>query len=187
LVHDKGFDLLIRAMRQVIDSKIDAHCAVAGSGPDEGQLRHLAGSLGLGDRVHFLGFRDDVTGILAEAQLCAMPSRREGFGNVALEALSVGCPVVVSEVGGLPEVVGESCGVLVPPENPEKLARAIIELAMKPGLLREMGTAGRRRAEQMFSHEAMLDGVEAVYRAVLQRKGRPLPPPAAVERLRPDP
>ncbi len=172
LVKEKGFDLLIRAMRQVIDSKVDAHCVIVGPGPEEGSLRHLADSLGLGDSVHFLGFRDDVVAILAEAQLCAMPSRTEGFGNVALEALSVGCPVVASDVGGLPEVVGEACGVLVPPENPEKLARAIVNLAANPALLREMRAAGRRRAEQMFSLEAMLDGVENVYYEVLRRKGR---------------
>jgi glycosyltransferase involved in cell wall biosynthesis len=94
---------------------------------------------------------------------------------------------VASDIGGLPEVVGEACGILVPPENPEEFARAIVDLATKPVPLREMGAAGRPRAEHMISLDPMPDGVEAVYRAVLQRKSRPLPPPATVERLRPGP
>ncbi len=157
----KGFDSVIRALPRIIERVPEAVYLIVGSGPEEIPLWSLASDLGLEDRVIFtgevphgkLGRREDA--YYQACDLFAMPSREdtatgqvEAFGIAHLEAGACGKPVVGGLSGGTPEAVsdGES-GLLVDPEQPERVADAVIRILTSPELARSMGEAGRRRAE----------------------------------------
>ncbi len=116
----KGIDVALRAMPLLPQTQL----AVMGEGPERDSLARLAQDLGCEDRVHFLGYRQDLGSIVAGADLMLIPSRAEGFGLAAVEAMAQGVPVVASAVGALPEVVGPG-GVLFRSEDPADLARAV--------------------------------------------------------------
>jgi glycosyltransferase involved in cell wall biosynthesis len=134
------------------------------------ELEQAAESLGVRDRVVFAGFRDDVPGLLAAADVFVLPSWIEGLPMVVLEAMAHGTPVVTTPVGGTPELVvhGET-GLLVPPRDPAALAAALDELLAKPELARRLGEAGRRRVEADFSVRTMTERVLAIYDEVAAR------------------
>jgi glycosyltransferase involved in cell wall biosynthesis len=138
--------------------------SLAGAGPLEGELRAAAP-----DGVTLLGHAGDVPRLLEEHAIVIVPSRGEGFGMVALEAAERGRAAIVSDVGGLPEIVGDT-GVVVPPGNEEALAAAIVELASDPGRVQALGTAARVRAVAQFSADDAAAGVERVYRDLLQSR-----------------
>lgn len=119
----KGVDVAIRALRYLPHH----HLAILGDGPALEELRRLADAELVSDRVHFLGYRDDLRAIIAGADLLLAPSRAEGFGLAALEAMAQGVPVVASRVGGLPELLSQGGGVLTPPDDPEALAQGVLE------------------------------------------------------------
>jgi glycosyltransferase involved in cell wall biosynthesis len=102
----------------------------------------------------------------------AVPSRYEGFGLVAVEAMLSDVPVVASAVGGLPTVVGDA-GVLVPPDDPVALADALLGLAADPAARRRLAERGRARALERFGIERMAQETLAVYRAVAPGRPRP--------------
>lgn len=131
LAPEKGFDVLLGAMGRLVAGGTDVHLEVVGAGPQQEHLARLA--LPLGARVRWLGPlpRQELDARLAAAHALVAPSRREGLGLVALEALAQGRPVVASRVGGLPEAVvdGED-GLLVPPGDPAALAAALARLPL---------------------------------------------------------
>ena len=119
--------------------------------------------------MEFLGFRDDVPALLAQAAVVVVPSRSEGLGLSALEAMAAGKPVVASAVGGLREVViHEETGLLVPPEDPAALAAALKSLLSAPERARKMGEAGRARVETEFDVEVMREKTRAVWEEAAQ-------------------
>jgi phosphatidylinositol alpha-1,6-mannosyltransferase len=157
----KGFDSVIRALPRIIERVPEAVYLIVGSGPEEIPLWSLASDLGLEERVIFtgevphgkLGRREDA--YYQACDLFAMPSREdpatgqvEAFGIAHLEAGACGKPVVGGLSGGTPEAVadGES-GLLVDPEQPGRVADAVIRILTSPELARSMGETGRRRAE----------------------------------------
>jgi glycosyltransferase involved in cell wall biosynthesis len=98
-------------------------------------------------------------------------SRSEGFPKTALEAMAHGLPVVAFRVGGLPEAVAhEETGYLCEPDDREAFARRVVELLASPGRAAEMGRAGRRRVEKLFSPAAMVAGMAALFDGVLDRR-----------------
>lgn len=117
----------------------------------EGNLRDSLAAehvrLKLGDRVRFLGFRDDIPDLLRAADLFVLSSYLEGLGTSVLDAMAAGLPVVATRVGGVPEIVkdGET-GMLVPPRDPEALAHAMALLADDPGMRDRLGSNGRSLA-----------------------------------------
>jgi len=136
---------------------------IAGDGVQRGDLEDQTQALGLADAVVFAGFRTDVPALLRAADVFVLPSLLEGLPNTALEAMSVGLPVVATRVDGVPEaVVDGETGLLVPPEDSAALAEALGKLLAEPGTRSAMGEAGRLRAETEFSVERMLDAVEAL-------------------------
>jgi glycosyltransferase involved in cell wall biosynthesis len=133
------------------------------------ELERLASDLGVLQRVHFLGHRDDVKEILTAVDLVVVPSRSpEPFGTIQIEAMAAGKALVSTAAGGNLEVVlqGET-GVLVPPASPDDLAAAISRLLKDPVTRAQMGAAGRDRASQCFTAELMRDELLLSLRSVV--------------------
>jgi glycosyltransferase involved in cell wall biosynthesis len=130
----KGVDTVIEAMPRVLRVLPQARLRVVGEGDDLPRLRALAQRTGVAGAVHFTGFVDDATlrGEYRRCDLFALPSRKEGFGLVYLEALGGGKPCIAARAGGSPEVVDHEVGALVDYGNSEQLADAVIELCKQP-------------------------------------------------------
>ena len=160
LAPEKGIDVLLSAMERLPDARL----LVAGDGPERNELEASAGK-----NVAFLGFVEDIPALLERAALVVVPSRSEGLGLSALEAMAAGKPVVASRIGGLCEVVvhGET-GLLVPPGDPEALAEALKSLLADPARARKMGEAGRARVRAEFDVQAMREKTRAVWEGAMR-------------------
>jgi glycosyltransferase involved in cell wall biosynthesis len=121
--HEKGLDVLLRALSLTAD--LPWALDVMGDGPQRRESEELARSLSLADRVHFLGFTDTVPEALGAADLVVLPSRTEGTPLTLLEAMASGRPVVASDVGGVGSALSHGAGLLVAPDSPNALARAL--------------------------------------------------------------
>jgi glycosyltransferase involved in cell wall biosynthesis len=142
------------------------HCALAGDGELAGELEAQAASLGVSDRVHFLGFRKDVARVLSALDVFLLTSDREGMANAMLEAMAAGVPVVSTPVSGADEALyvddeGRSPGLVVA-ADPPVLAEAVQEILDDPVVRGAMGQEAQRRARERFSYGAMLDAWEGV-------------------------
>lgn len=156
----KGVLTLADAWRAVAASVPDAHLVLVGEGEMEGEMRSRLDGV---DRVHWTGFRDDIPRVMRSLDVLAFPSTMEGFGLAAVEAMAAGVPVIAAEAGSLPEVVGDGgAGLFHPPGDAEALAGAIRTLVEDSERREAMGAAGRRRAEEEFSLERMVDRYEAL-------------------------
>ena len=174
LLPHKGHQHLIRAVSLASRELPRLGCLIVGEGGGgyRTELEALARDLGLAERVVFAGFQPDVYPYLAALDLFVLPSVREAFGIVLLEAMAMGRPVVATKVGGVPEVVEDGVtGVLVPPADPASLARAIVTLAEAPDQRRVLGEAGAMRVRERFHVARMARQVEAVYKDVLRARG----------------
>ncbi len=159
LVTEKGIDTLLTALAELRAGGVPFEARLAGRGPAEPALRTHARSLRLGG-VKFLGHIDSVPDLFAWAEVVVVPSRwAEAFGLVAAEAMSTGSAVVVSDAGGLPEVVG-AAGRMFPAGDAAALAGVLRELAADPGERRRLGAAGRNRVEEKFR---LADTIAGVY------------------------
>ena len=157
----KGFDILIRALRDVNGATL----FVVGDGAERAALKELAGRVGVADRVVWSGWRDDVRSLVASFDVVAFPSRFEGFPLAVLEALLCRSAVVAADVGSVGEVVRDGgTGLLVPPEDPAALAEALRRLLADAGLRRRLGDAGRQLVLERFTAAHMTRGFEALYR-----------------------
>jgi glycosyltransferase involved in cell wall biosynthesis len=161
---DKGFDTLIRALPHLPHAVL----AVAGDGPERAALADLAGSEGVADRVHLLGWRNDVGGLLRAADIFVSSSRVEPLGNMVLEAWSASRPVVAVAADGPRELVRDGIdGMLVPHEDPQALAAAIAGVIEDRSLAGRLAETGRSRFAADFTREAAL----ARWRDFLARVG----------------
>jgi glycogen(starch) synthase len=171
LVPAKGFDVALRAFAIVASRIPDARFTIAGDGAARDELVALAKELGLEERVAFTGWiePDDVPRLLNDASVVVMPSRREGMPIVAVQAALMARPVVATAVGGLPEVVldGEN-GVIVPGEDPESVAAAIIRFAGRE-LATTMGERGRRHALTTLAWSRTVASYHALYKALAEK------------------
>ncbi|MDA8345762.1 MAG: glycosyltransferase family 4 protein [Thermaerobacter sp.] len=157
----KGVDVALQALALLPA----AHLAVLGEGPERAVLEALAVRLGIAQRVHFLGYRKDFAAIVAGADLFLVPSRAEGFGLAALEAMAQGVPVAASRVGGLPELIGDG-GIYAPPEDPAALAEAVLSALGERDALAQRA---KKRAGR-FSLDAMANQTRAVLREAMEVK-----------------
>jgi glycosyltransferase involved in cell wall biosynthesis len=166
LIPIKGFDVLLRAFELARAEVPALTLEVAGAGPLDAELRRAAP-----EGVTFLGRVAPAKEVYERNAIVVVPSRGEGFGMVALEAAERGRAAIVSDVGGLPEIVADAeTGIVVPREDVPALARAIVRLAGDPELVRAYGVAARRRALDQFSAEGAADGVDRVYRSLLDKR-----------------
>ena len=175
LVYYKGFEHLVRAMRDV-----DAELVVVGGGPLLAPLEQTARECGVASRVHFLGEVEgnSLAAYYAASDVYALPSiaRSEAFALVQLEAMASGVPVVNTAIArsGVPSVSrdGES-GLTVPPADAPALARALTRILGDREMARRFGNAGRARARREFSKEVMAERMLALYEETTALKERP--------------
>lgn len=153
-------------------AKVPATLLVAGDGPLRAELQQRAAPLG--DRVRFLGARDDVPALLAAADALVLASAWEGNPLVVMEAMAAGRPVVATRVGCVPELVVEGTGILVAPGDVEALTAALSRLVAAPGDAAAMGAAALVHARRHFDARAMAERYADLYarlRAGPERRG----------------
>lgn len=147
LRRQKGYPDLLAAARTVLDAGEPVLFVIVGQGQLEGEIRERHRQLGLGDRVRFLGYRQDAVSVLAGSDVFALASIHEGYPIAVMEALSMGVPIVATSVGGVPEAVRPGLdGFIVPPGEPGALAEAILRLVTDADMRKRMGEAGRTRS-----------------------------------------
>ena len=160
--HPKDHVTILRAVAAV--PKV--HLLLVGDGALRSSLEKLARSLGIAERVNFLGRRQDVARILKASDIYVHSAKFDGFGIAACEAMAAGLPVIASDVPGLAQVV-HGAGILFPVGDDAALAREIQELLASPERRREMSKASRDRA-QSFGIDRTVDGYLAMYESVLE-------------------
>ncbi len=164
----KDHGLLLRAFARVPG---ESRLKLVGDGETVAAARKLAEDLGIRDRVEFKGSRGDVPEILAETDVFVLASKTETLPISILEAMRTGLPVIASDVGGVSEeVIDEETGLLVEPGSVDELAAALRRLLADKTLRVRMGRSGRRRFEQIFRADKMIESTEAVYREVLETR-----------------
>jgi glycosyltransferase involved in cell wall biosynthesis len=167
LDEQKGHCYLLEAAAQVPEAQF----VLAGDGPLRASLEAQAHSLGVEERVKFLGYRSDIASLLADCDVFVLPSLYEGLPLSILEAMSAGKPVIATHIGGTDEaVIANETGLLVPPANPTALAVAIRSVLTDPPLAQRLASAGRARVEQEFSAAKMVQQVIAMYDELLTKR-----------------
>lgn len=163
----KGLRYLLEAIAKVSQTH-DVRLTVIGSPQRNGDIERLIRRIGIGRLITFTGRIDNGEFVrqYARAAIAVVPSLYEGFGIPAGEAMACSVPVISTTGGALPEVVGD-CGVLVPPRDPDALARAIADLLNNPVKAREMGEAGLKRVHSLFTWERAAQKTLEVYREVI--------------------
>jgi glycosyltransferase involved in cell wall biosynthesis len=166
LIPSKGIDLAVAAMATPLGGRLNL--SVGGTGPEFSHLLDLAVSLGVADRVDFVGEVEDRAAYFAGCDVAWVPSRQEPFGLAACEAMTCGVPVVASRVGGLPEILDPPrAGLCVPPANPAALASVTVALLDDRERYARLSRAGFERAAEEFSASRMGARTRQVYREVL--------------------
>jgi glycosyltransferase involved in cell wall biosynthesis len=154
LTIQKGHTVLLDAISKLKGTKI--MFAFAGDGPQLEVLQKKAGTLGVNDRVRFLGVRNDINELLLSADVFVQPSLWEGLSLALLEALLAGLPVIATRVEGVVDVVEDGVSaLLVPPNDPSALDDAIDRLIKDGDLRAELGAAGKKRVETNYSLDKM--------------------------------
>lgn len=172
LVRKKGFDVLIRALPQVLAAAGPLRLLVAGQGDLGDELAALARELGVQEQVVLPGAveRDRLPALFRSCDVLAVPSMHDergnvdGLPNVVLEGMASGAPIVASDVAGIPQVITtEENGLLVPEKDPRALAQALVRLLSDAQLRARLGQAARRRVEEELNWPAVAGQFEAVY------------------------
>jgi len=164
----KGHDLLLDAAAQMRRDLSWVIWFVGGTQREEEQiylaaLKSQANTLGVADRIRFVGQRADVPHLMAAADIFCQPNRApEPFGLVFVEALSQSLPLVTFAMGGPAEIVDETCGVLLPPGRTDELASQLERLIGDSDLRRKLGEAGPARAKELCDPAVILPQLETV-------------------------
>jgi len=166
--HIKGTDVLIEAVAELHRRGRRVSIAVAGDGEEGPALHEQVAQLGLSDSVRFLGHTPARQAFAFGRQL-VVPSRADSLPYVVIEAGGAGIPIIASNVGGIPEILGPD-GNLIPPQDPERLADAIAAALDDPAKARAGAERLRERIRTMFSQDAMVEGVLAGYAQAIASK-----------------
>jgi glycosyltransferase involved in cell wall biosynthesis len=171
----KGHNFLLDAVKLIAASHPAVTCVIVGREKTPGvqaELERYATSLGIRDHVVFTGFREDARELAAETDAFVLSSLFEGLPIALLESMALRKPVVVTAVGGVPEVVTDGVhGFLVPPKDPAALAGGVLRLIADPSLRRRMGEAGAEKVLEDHSTKRMVRQIEQLYHEVLTKRG----------------
>jgi glycosyltransferase involved in cell wall biosynthesis len=171
--HAKGHRVLLRAMPDILRSEPRAVFLWVGDGVGRDVLRQEIAEAGVQAKVRMIGFREDIPACLAAMDVVVLPSiKSDGVPQVIIQALAMRKPVVASAVGGIPEVIQhQRTGLLVPPNDPQALADAVVQVLRAPQSAAAWAQAGGRLIDSRYGVEQMIDRTAAVYTAVLVEKG----------------
>jgi glycosyltransferase involved in cell wall biosynthesis len=174
LVPWKRQDVFLEVAAHILAHERDARFLVVGADmfgehPDYvAQLRDLAESLGLGDRVIFTGFREDIASVMSTLDVLVHTAKNEPLGRVVLEAMSLGVSCVAVDSCGPSEIITDGdTGILVPKADPRQMAARVVDLLARQGATERMGNAARRRINERFTAEQMTRLTEDLYEEAL--------------------
>ena len=174
---EKGLHILIEAMREVLREFPHAQLTLVGDGPEKSTIEQLIKEYQLEKHVHLEGLcsHQEVSRYFKRAHVFVLPSLREGFPLVVLEALASGVPCIASNVGGLKAVVEDGVnGYLVSPSNMKELSLKVIELLNNPDVLKEMGESARNTIADHYSWGSIADRTLDIYQQDMAgRNGKP--------------
>jgi glycosyltransferase involved in cell wall biosynthesis len=163
LVPDKGIGDLLAALALLPQRP---QLVLAGTGPMEGELKRMTSQLGLEEDVFLPGYLEHPEDLLSLAQIAVLPSWRESLGLFLLEAMAMGKAIVATEVGGIPEALGDS-GLLVPARDPQRLAQALGTLLENKSRRQELGRKSKQRWQELFSAQRMGQLTSSLYNEAL--------------------
>ena len=168
LTTQKGHSTLLQAMSKLVQQNtLLPHLVLVGDGALRSSLEALASQLKLNSHVSFLGYRPDAPQLMYDFDIFVHPSRWEGFGLVFLEAMAAEVPIIATRTGAIPEIIedGET-GLLVPVDDGDALSDALSLLLANPPLRKQMGLAGRRRLDEHFSVQKMVERTAQIYQHI---------------------
>jgi glycosyltransferase involved in cell wall biosynthesis len=170
LVKNKGIEVALQAFEIVRQRLPNARMIIAGDGPEYDNLKALAEEMGLSEAVNFRGWVEPsgIAALIDEGSQVWVPSlEAESFGNVAVEAMQMGRPVIVTDQGALPEVVeSEKTGIVIPARDAHALSNASLRLFADAAFSQKLGDAGRERAATLFGIDRHADEYDALYRRI---------------------
>jgi glycosyltransferase involved in cell wall biosynthesis len=166
----KGIEDALTAIAELKPDFPSVRYLVVGDGVGLEPCKALASTLGISDRVSFLGYQTEVGNFLPAMDLFLFPTHKEAMGIALVEAMAAGLPCVATNVGGIPEVVTEQTGRLVPSKDPSALARESAALLRDPNLRQTMSKAALMRCQEFFSAQSMERQTEAVYQRLLKKQ-----------------
>jgi glycosyltransferase involved in cell wall biosynthesis len=167
---EKGHKYLLEAISEIKDQYTNVVLLLMGDGVLRSDLDALTRQLNIEDKVRFLGYRKDIPELLSAADIYVHTSVVEGFGIAIIEAMAIGLPVVATNVGGIPEIItnGEN-GILVPPENPQALAKAIVDLIEHPEKRKILVEKGKQHVKANFTYQIMVKEYMQVYNNAISK------------------
>jgi glycosyltransferase involved in cell wall biosynthesis len=167
----KGHHILIEAMHDLIQETPDLHLVIVGDGPCKEQIHQLAKNFNIIEQVHFLGHRPDVERYFPAFDLHILPSiKNEATSQVVPQAMLCGVANIVSNAGGLTEVIKDGCnGLVVVADDVSALRIAIRQLLFDTALRERLAKAGHKDALQRFTFTSQIDATESVYKKLLHR------------------
>jgi glycosyltransferase involved in cell wall biosynthesis len=168
----KGHITLIESFKILKQRVNNIKLVIVGEGDLYDELLRVVDKNGLSESVLFTGFQMDVSEILSTFDVAVLPSFFEGMGRVLLEAMAMEKPVVASHVGGIPDLVKHRLnGLLVEPGDVVGLTNALEQVLSNSELSRKMGKEGRKRIQEQFSSDIMVQSIDRVYQELLTKKG----------------
>ena len=170
LVPIKDIPTFLRALALVTESLPDVRGLVVGDGPEREAVEGVAHDLGLEERCRFLGWRADLPNVYAASDVVALTSLNEGSPVSVIEAMASGRAVVATAVGGVPDVVSEATGILVPVGDRRGFADAIVSLLRDPDRRAELGRKGREVAVRRFASDRLVADIDRLYIDLLGRR-----------------
>ncbi len=164
----KGIQYLIKAIPPLTAKFPNIKLIIIGEGKERSNLEKLIKKLKMERNIQLLGRQGEIPKLLKSSDIFALPSRREGFGLVNLEAMMIPLPIVATKVGGIPEIViDQETGIIVGPENENALTKALKTLIEKPKLREKYAQAGLMRLQENFTAQKMANQYEKKYKQIL--------------------
>jgi glycosyltransferase involved in cell wall biosynthesis len=169
---EKGQMIFLKAMEKTARGIPGVKALIVGDGPDRAALEAFCRGKGLSDHVLFLGYQKRIADLYQALDLLVLPSLSEGLPNTLLEAMTFGVAVLATTVGGVPEVVQNGNGMMVPPNDPEALAERMVELLGQDALRHAIGLKGKNSLYPRFAPHTRVRQITGLYEELLSERAK---------------